>query len=130
MYESEIARLKGEVSAGERRVNELVSECSTTASAWEEYNKVKGEMDRTLGNHLSSAGVNGDAAPPPQQFHSTIETYRLEDQIHELEQDLAQVQTGLLEERNQRAKLQEENESLHKYVLKLQEQLYNGHMAE
>lgn len=109
-------------------MSELVSECSSTAATWEKYTKVKGDMDRTLGNHLATAGMNGFGGAG-QQFNS-IETYNLEDQVHELEQLLAQFETNLLEEKNKTAKLQDENESLHKYVLKLQDQLYNPQSAD
>jgi len=127
-HEAEISKLKMELAAGEHCVSELVSECSSTASTWERYTKVKGDMDRTLGNHLATAGMNGYAAAVHQA--PSIETYRLEDRAYELEQMLSQVETNLLEEKNKRAKLQDENESLHKYVLKLQEQLYSAQSAD
>ena len=129
VYESEIAKLKIELSAGERRVSELLSECASTASAWEEYNKLKGQMDRTLGNHLTQTGVNGDGGV--QQTNRPMDDfYRMEDQVHEMEQNLALMETSLLEERNRSAKLQEENTSLHNYVMKLQAQLYSGNVTD
>lgn len=120
-YENEISRLKGELSAGERRVSELVSECSTTAQTWERYNNVKNEMDRTLTEHLTSTGMNGNNSGA-HPMHS-IEKYRLEDQIHELEQALARAEMQMLEEQDKRAKLQDENKELHNYIRMLQEQL-------
>jgi len=126
-HEAEISKLKMALASREQGVSEMVSECSNTLSTWERYTKVNSDLNRSVGSLLETAGVNGYGIGHPAP---SIETYRLEDRVLQLEQQLADTETALLEDRNKIGKLQEENECLHKHLLKLQKHSYQTPSAD
>eukprot|EP00210_Caulerpa_lentillifera_P000402 g392.t1 len=117
--EDQIKTLTENLNAALQRETNLVSQCQNTTSLWDTYNQVRSDMDRTLSSHLTAAGLKKQNGSMDKL--SSVETFRLEEEVHELEMELARAENSLIEERNKRVKLEEENATLHKHILKLQQ---------